>query len=253
MLGIFDSGLGGLSVVRRVRERLAHRELLYFADQAHVPYGERTTDELRGLLAENVAWLERAGVSSIVMGCNTSCAIGQRFGWPSSHLPILDLIESAAEAAQAGGARRIGIVATSATVDSGAYTRALRQRIPGVKACEIAAPALVPLVEAGKAGTGEAHAAVESVCARLPRDLDTVILACTHYPILDAHFAQILGPRVTRLDPAIHHANRAAGLPGVDTETGMATTRYVTNGDLDRFRSAVRMITGERDPDVRHA
>jgi glutamate racemase len=161
VIGIFDSGLGGLSVVRRVRERWPQHDLLFFADQAHVPYGERTPDDLARLLRENIAWLNAAGVSSIVMGCNTSCAIAQQSGWPESEAPILDLIESAGIAVERSGAKRVGVVATTATVTSGAYTRTIQLRIPGVEVVEIAAPALVPLVEAGKAGTEEAHRAVK--------------------------------------------------------------------------------------------
>lgn len=249
MIGIFDSGLGGLSVVRRVRERLPQHDLLFYADQAHVPYGERTPEDLARLLRENIAWLNAAGVSSIVMGCNTSCAIAQQFGWPQSDVPILDLIESAGIAAERSGAKRIGVVATSATVKSGAYKRTIQKRVPGADVIEVAAPALVPLVEAGKAGTEEAHRAVAGVCAELPRNVDAVILACTHYPILDAHFADALGAGVTRIDPALVHAERVQ--PGEESGTG--TTTYVTNADLELFRTAVHMITGEFSPSVRTA
>jgi glutamate racemase len=249
VIGIFDSGLGGLSVVRRVRERWPQHDLLFFADQAHVPYGERTPDDLARLLRENIAWLNAAGVSSIVMGCNTSCAIAQQSGWPESEAPILDLIESAGIAVERSGAKRVGVVATTATVTSGAYTRTIQLRIPGVEVVEIAAPALVPLVEAGKAGTEEAHRAVKEICAQLPRNLDAVILACTHYPILDAHFEDALGGSVARIDPAIVHAERVQ--PG--DEAGTGTTTYVTNADLELFRTAVHMITGEFSPSVRTA
>lgn len=249
MIGIFDSGLGGLSVVRRVRERLPQHDLLFFADQAHVPYGERTPDDLARLLRENVAWLNAAGVSSIVMGCNTTCAIAQQSGWPESSAPILDLIESAAIAVERCGAKRIGVVATTATVKSGAYSRTIQRQLAGVDVVELAAPALVPLVEAGKAGTEEAHRAVAEVCAQLPRTLDAIVLACTHYPILDAHFADALGESVARIDPAIVHAERV--LPGEESGTG--TTTYVTNADLELFRTAVHMITGEFSPSVRTA
>ncbi|MDP9018211.1 MAG: glutamate racemase, partial [Candidatus Eremiobacteraeota bacterium] len=240
MLGIFDSGLGGLSVVRRVRERLPHHELLFFADQAHVPYGERSAQDLARLLAINVAWLNQAGASLIVMGCNTSCAIGQQFGWPASAVPILDLIESAAIGVQEAGMKRIGVVATSATVRTRAYTRALQTRVPGVEVTEVAAPALVPLVEAGKAGTQEAHLAVAQVCAELPSDLDAVVLACTHYPILDAHFGDALGESVVRIDPAFMQAERAVEHARDNVlAIGLGATHYVTNGDLEAFRTSV--------------
>lgn len=249
VIGILDSGLGGLSVVRRVRERLPQHDLLFFADQAHVPYGERTPADLARLLRENVAWLNDAGASSIVMGCNTSCAIAQQTGWPESQAPILDLIESAGIAAERSGAKNIVVVATTATVKSGAYTRTIQNRVAGAGVIEIAAPALVPLVETGKAGTEEAHRAVAEICAQFPANVEAVILACTHYPILDAHFADALGESVARIDPAIVHAERVQA----GNQTGTGSTTYVTNGDLEAFRTAVHMITGEFSPFVRAA
>jgi len=252
MLGVFDSGLGGLSVVRRLKERLPHHELLFFADQAHVPYGDRQPDELAALLASNVGFLNDAGVAMIVMGCNTSCAIAQRFGWPGSRAPIVDLIESAALVVERDGFQNIGVVATTATVHAKAYTHAIQARVPRARVVEVAAPALVPLVEAGKVGTQQAHEAVAAVCKELPRDLDAVILACTHYPILDLHFADALGEQVVRIDPALEQADRAAALAVANgIAHGIAPVTYVTNGDVEAFRIAVCAITGEFEPNVK--
>ena len=254
MLGVFDSGLGGLSVVRRLKERLPHHEVLFFADQAHVPYGDREPADLAALLQSNVRFLNEAGVSMIVMGCNTSCAIAQQFGWPQSSAPIVDLIESAALVAARNRFKKVGVVATSATVAAKAYSRSIVQQISDAQVFEVAAPALVPLVEDGKAGTEEAHKAVAAVCRQLPRDLDAVILACTHYPILDLHFADALGADVRLIDPALEQAERAAHLAASNgVLQGVAPTTYVTSGDVERFRTAVRMITGEFEPDVREA
>ncbi|MDQ6929450.1 MAG: glutamate racemase [Candidatus Eremiobacteraeota bacterium] len=252
MLGVFDSGLGGLSVVRRLRERLPHHDLLFFADQAHVPYGGRQAEDLARLLRQNVTLLNDAGVSMIVMGCNTTCAIAQRFGWPQSAARILDLIEAAVIAVERSGAKRIGVVATEATVNTGAYTNAITARIAGARVTQIAAPALVPLVERGLAGTQEAHDAVAGVCAQLPHDLDAVVLACTHYPILDLHFADALGEGVRRIDPALVQADRAAEFAGNGVlPIGLGEIRYCTNGDVETFRTSVRMIAGDFNPDVR--
>ncbi len=210
MIGIFDSGLGGLTVVRRVRERLPAVDLLFFADQAHVPYGGRDPDELHGLLRGNVAWLDAQGVRAIVMGCNTSCAIAERYGWPLTGAPILDLIDSAATAVQRAGHRRIGVVATAATVASGSYGRSLRSAVPGAEVWEIAAPDLVPLVEAGEMGA-RARAAVDAVCAKLPNELDAVVYGCTHYPMLSQHFRRALSG-IALIDPAEMQAERAAAI-----------------------------------------
>ena len=249
MIGIFDSGLGGLTVVRRVRERLPHADLVFFADQAHVPYGDRTPEDLDRLMRANVAWLDARGVEAIVVGCNTSCAIADAYGWPESSAAIFDLINSATIALQRANARRIGIVATAATVRSGAYGRRIREAIPQSEVWEVAAPALVPLVEAGRIAGDEPRDAVADVCTQLPRELDAVVLACTHYPVLAEHFTAALGAGVRQIDPAFVQADRVAALVesrGHADERG--TTRYVTNGDVALFRHNVARITNETNP-----
>jgi glutamate racemase len=240
-----DSGLGGLTVVRRVRERMPDADLVFFADQAHVPYGPRTPDDLHDLLVQNLLWLEARDLDAIVIACNTSCAIADRYGWPATRAPIFDLIDSATVALRGSDARRIGVVATAATVRSGAYGRRIRDAIPGSEVVEIAAPALVPLVEAGEIEGDAARAAVADVCANLPADVDTVVLACTHYPILDAHFQAVLGPSVVRIDPAFVQADRVAAFLGERGASGSGTTEYVTNGDEALFRRNIaRLMPG---------
>jgi glutamate racemase len=249
MIGLFDSGLGGLTVVRRVRERLPHSDVLFFADQAHVPYGDRAPDELYRLLCANLAWLDRQGAAVIVIGCNTSCAIAERYGWPSTRAHVLDLIDSAATAVQRAGYRRLGVVATAATVAAGSYGRTLRSAIAGAEVWEVAAPSLVPIVEAGEIETAHAQRAVAEVCAELPRELDAVIYGCTHYPLLEEHFRSALGGDVSLVDPAVMQAERAAHLVrALPPESGRA--RYVTSGNLARFRANVARIMEQTDPDV---
>lgn len=218
---------------------------MFFADQAHVPYGDRSMPELTELLRANVAFLDRRGADAIVMACNTSCATASLKGWPESRAPIVDLIESAAIAIERAGFKRIGVIATSATARSGAYTKAIHERVPDADVFEVAAPALVPLVEAGKLEGSEPRAAVAAVCAELPRDLDAVVLACTHYPLLDSHFAAVLGENVTRVDPAIVQAERAAELATERSyQPGSGTIVCVTSGDLEHFRAAVTATLG---------
>ena len=251
MLGLFDSGLGGLTVVRRVREVLPLHDIMFFADQANVPYGDRDPEDLHRLLAANLARLDDYGADAIVMACNTSCAIAERYGWPSTRAPVLDLIDSAATAAQRAGYRRLGVVATAATVGAGSYGRSLRAAIPSAEVWEIAAPALVPLVESGDVHGARSRAAVDAVCAELPSDLDAVIYGCTHYPVLSEHFAAALGKSVALVDPAVMQAERAAGLLAArELPLEAGAVRYVTSGDPNAFAAAVARITGEAAPAV---
>jgi glutamate racemase len=245
-LGIFDSGLGGLTVLRDLRGLLPHDDLLYFADQAHLPYGDRSDAELRALLAANVAFLGSRGAEAIVMGCNTSCAIAARYGWPPNTMPIFDLIDAAALAVEQSGARRVGVLATAATARSGAYGAAIASRCPGVELREAGAPALVPLVESGVLDGSVARDAVAAACTPLGEDLDALVLACTHFPLLDAAFAAVLGAAVVRIDPAQAQARRAADWVrernGGSTQRGR--THFVTSGPLDRFRAGLIAVLG---------
>ena len=251
MLGVFDSGLGGLTVARQLQRRLPEHDILYLADQAHVPYGDRSPEELMRFLHDNLGFLNERGAKPIVVACNTSCAVAMERGWPPSNAPILNLIQNAAEAVAALGARRIGVIATTVTAKSGAYGRALRERIHGAHVEEVAAPALVPLVEAGRYNGRAVRAAVEEACAPFPRDLEVLIYGCTHYPILDAHFAAILGPDVVRLDPAIAQADATVRFVEENgIAAGSGETHYVTTGDPITFRASIRALLGEEEPNV---
>jgi glutamate racemase len=244
MIGLFDSGLGGLTVLARLREHLPWADTIFFADQAHVPYGDRPHGELLRLLRANLRRFDEYGVDAIVMACNTSCAIAERYGWPSTRAPVLDLIESAAIAVERSSVRRVGVVATAATVGAGSYGRTLRARIAGIDVVEVPAPALVPLVENGAVEGDAARAAVAEVCAHLPLDLEGLVFGCTHYPLLERHFKAALGNGVALIDPATMQAQRAAELLG-DRAGGSGRTTYVTSGDQAAFAAGIARIIGE--------
>ena len=162
-----------------------------------------------------------------------------------SNAPVLDLIESAAMAVERGGFRRVGVVATAATVGAGSYGRTLRARIPGVDVVEVPAPALVPLVEAGDVRGRASRAPRSRRCAaHLPLDLDALVFGCTHYPVLEAHFRAALGDGVAFVDPAIVQAERAAERRWRGRANGSGETTYVTSGDDAAFRASVaRMMS----------
>jgi glutamate racemase len=253
MLGIFDSGLGGITVVRRLREALPMHDIIFFADQAHVPYGDRSADELLSFMKYNLAWLDAEGVDAIVQGCNTTCATASRFGWPATRAPILDLIDSAAIAVERSGFKRIGVVATAATASSRAYTHHIRARVPHADVIEVAAPALVPLVEERKLEGDEPAQAVARACEPLIGRVDAVVLGCTHYPLLEPHFERCFGPGVTVLDPAVVQSERAVelvrrhGIPA-----GSGRFECTTTGDLDSFTASLHTLVSDLNPTVRY-
>lgn len=247
MLGLYDSGLGGLTVLAALRAAGVDQDVVYFADQAHVPYGDRTDANLHALLAENFAYLKTHGVEAVVMACNTSCAVASKLGWPPTRFPVLDLIESAAQALAQLDFSRIAVVATAATVRSGAYAAAIRRHAAGTAVVEVAAPALVPIVERGQTGTPAALEAVRAACAQLPSGIEAVVYGCTHYPLLDREFAAVLGEPIVRIDPARAQAQQAVALVRARGLTsGRGTTHYITNGNLAAFEQNVRTWTGDR-------
>lgn len=236
MLGVYDSGLGGLTVVRALRAAGIDDDVVYFADQAHAPYGDRSDVEIQSYLTGNFAALRAAGADAVVTACNTSCAVAQRLGWPPFDVPVLDLIVTAGASFGGTAYRHVAVVATAATVRSGAYARAIAAAAPHVAVTEHAAPALVPLVEAAKWDDEDARDAVAAVVAGLPPDVDAVVYGCTHYPMLDRWFAAALPPHVTRIDPALAQAEAARSL----ARAGSGRSVFLTNGEPQRFAHAVR-------------
>ena len=248
MIGLYDSGLGGLTVLAALRAAGITQDVVYFADQAHVPYGDRSDAQIQGYHRENFATLARLGVELLVMGCNSSCAVGGRLGWPKTPYPILDLIETAGRSFTGAAFERIAVVATPTTVRSGAYGRAIRAALPGAEVLEIAAPALVPLVERGAAESDEAGEAVRAVVASLPDGVDALLYGCTHYPLLDRWFAEALDDGVARLDPAAAQAAAArASLASAHAAPGSKRTHFYTTGDPIAFERGVCRWTREDD------
>jgi glutamate racemase len=249
MLGLYDSGLGGLTVLAALRAAGIDQDIVYFADQAHVPYGDRTDAELHGFLEENFRLLEAHHADAIVMACNTSCAVAvRRGGFPRTSLPVLDLIGNAAAALRETRFARIAVFATAATVRSGAYRAAIAAQAPRIEVVEIAAPALVPLVEQGLTATDRARDAVNELCRALPPGVEAIVYGCTHYPLLDGHFARALPSGVARIDPALTQAAAAGALVRrLALAPGSGVTHYLTNGDLALFEANVRAWTRDRN------
>ncbi len=207
-IGLFDSGIGGLTVVRELLWRLPQEPLLYVADTAHVPYGSRTPDELRGLAVGLCRWLERQGCKLIVVACNSSSAVALPEAQAAVSVPVIGVIEGGAQAAvQVLNGRQVGVVATAATVNSGAYPRAIERLCPAAAVTQVACPAFVPLVEAGRLGTPDAYAAVCECLEQLPlRELDALVLGCTHYPFLAPVIRMRTEEWTHLVDPAVETA-----------------------------------------------
>lgn len=214
-IGIFDSGLGGLTVAKRVLEKLPRESIAYVGDQMHVPYGERPLDEIRSFALGITEFLIGRNAKLAIMACNMSSATA--LGAASElfpETPIIGVIEAGARAAvRTASGRAIGVLATRGTVSTGAYTRILRALLPEMQVFEQACPRFVPLVEAGECDSPEADAAArEYVQPLLDAACRTIILGCTHYPFLERAIRKVAGPDIAIIDPAEETAVEAANI-----------------------------------------
>lgn len=234
---MFDSGLGGLSVVRQAQESLPQESILYVADQAHVPYGGRDLEQIRAFATGISRALVEKGCKAIVMACNISTATAlSEVQRTFPHLPILGVIgPGACIAAQQSRNGRIGVLATVGTVKSGAYTAALHRLDRTLQAVEVSCPAFVPLVEEGKESSPAAEEAAREYLAPIIRmGADTVILGCTHYPFLLDTLRSITND-VLFIDPAQETLRQLKfALAEANSASSNLTPSYTltTTGDL---------------------
>jgi len=248
IIGIRDSGVGGLTVARAIRQQLGHARLLYFADTAHVPYGDREPDEVKFFALSISRFLLQVGAQSLVFACNTTSAYALDEAQARFPVPVVGMIEPGARAAvEATSGGRIGVLATQATVDSNVYSRTLRALRPDVQAREVGCPLFVPLVEGEQAqGQDAQDAARKYLQPLLQARCDTVILGCTHYPLL-LPVLRAVAPQIRFIDPAHAVARQvAAQVRALPASAQLATAHAQAGDDDDVF-----YVSGEQ-AGVRH-
>jgi glutamate racemase len=290
-IGIFDSGVGGLTVLGEILRRSPAESTLYVGDNARAPYGTRTDDEVRAFSRQALDALAARDVKAIVIACNTSTAVALLDLRRRYDIPILGVIRpGAAAAALATRTRRVGVIATPATVRSRAYFAAIKDENPAVEVYEHATPTLVPLVESGMLSGPDVDAAVADALAPLlgRRDaagefvfplppsarIDTLLLGCTHYPLLRPVIQAVAGERVAIVDSATATASALVellsingleapgttrgtaadpGLDGHERPVGSSTRpthRQLTTGDPEAFRVLATRLFGAAFADV---
>ena len=271
-IGVFDSGVGGLTVLREILRRSPAESTVYLGDNDRAPYGVRPDAEVLTFSTEALDALAERDVKAIVVACNTSTAVGLTQFRHRYDLPILGVVRpGAVTAALTTRNRRVGVIATPATVRSHAYFAAIKDENPAVEVYEHATPAFVPLVEAGQLSGPEVETAVADGLAPLlgERDrsgefvfplppsarIDTLLLGCTHYPLLQPIIEAIAGDAVKIVDSATATASALTELleiNGLEAPAGAATPVHVqlTTGDVDAFRAVARRLFGEAFLDV---
>jgi glutamate racemase len=275
-IGVFDSGIGGLTVLREIVRRTPAESTVYLGDNARAPYGVRSDAEVLAFSIECLDRLAERDVKAIVVACNTSTAVAIGDLRRRYDLPILGVIRPGASAAALSTRnRRVGVIATPATIRSHAYFGAIKDENPAIEVYEHATPTLVPLVEAGQlAGPiaetavaealapllGERDAAGESIFPRPPgASIDTLLLGCTHYPLLRGIIAGLVGEHVAIVDSATATASALAELLDINAleaddglEEPTVTHRQLTTGDPASFHALASLLFADGFPDVEH-
>ena len=250
-IGIFDSGIGGLTVVRRIHETLPREDLVYLGDTARVPYGTKSPETVIRFACEDTAFLRAQQVKAVVVACNTAAAWALAILQREFQLPIFGVIGPGAMAALARSrTRRIGVIATQATIRSEAYRRCIEQSDPRARVVARACPLLVPLVEEGWDRHPVTRAVLgEYLAPMLREDIDTLVLGCTHYPLLKPAIQEVAGRSIHLIDSAESCAEHVRdGLAKLDL---LSVNRrrlgriipYVTD-DVERFRAMAARFLG---------
>lgn len=240
-IGIFDSGLGGLTVARAVIDALPHESIIYYGDTARTPYGPKPLDEVHTYANEIIDFLLEQDVKLIVVGCNSASSALWRLGRPKLDVPMIGVIDPPAQTAvRLTRNKRIGIIGTRATIESGQYEEAIRRTRARVETVPRACPRFVGLVEAGETvGTRVLEIAHEYLEPLRDADVDTLILGCTHYPLLAATIQYVMGHDVLLVSSAEETAKDVYTVliaNGLLREEGPAPTyEFLASGSEDEF------------------
>jgi glutamate racemase len=203
-IGIFDSGVGGLTVFSAVRAALPNESLIYLGDTARVPYGTKSAETVIKYSLQNAHFLAQRGIKALIVACNTSSAYSLPFLRKEMDVPVIGVIEPGVEAAlKATRSGHIGVIATPATINSNAYARLLKERDPKVRVISQACPLFVPLVEEGWLDDEVTHVVARRYLDSFAQEkIDTLILGCTHYPLLKSAIQKVVGEGVRLVDSA---------------------------------------------------
>jgi glutamate racemase len=244
---MLDSGLGGLTVLTALHRALTDIDVVYFADTARAPYGDRPLREVAAFGQQIIERARRYEPALMIVASGTTCAAFEAVAWKPDDMPIVGVVAAGAREAVAQSASgRIGVIATAGTIDSGIFERKLRDVNPSLRITSVGAPKLVPLVESGQWASDEAKTAVAQYCEPFrAAGCDAVILGCTHFPHMQPWFERALGPSVALVDPAPACAQAAAALVA-QSPPAQGSLTFEVSGDADQFAQRAFELAGVR-------
>jgi glutamate racemase len=230
MIGVFDSGIGGLTVLKELEIVLPHESFLYLGDTARTPYGSKSQPTIERYALQDMRFLLDHGADSIVVACNTVSAVALHALDAATKTPVFDVVSPMIDLITSSSFRKIGVLGTRATVESCVYERLILERMPRATVYQRSCPLLVPIVEEGLADSSIAQLAIERYCTELrSAHLDALVLGCTHYPMLESQMQAFFGPGVAILNPAREVAKRVAHNQNTSTPAVALTDEHQTN------------------------
>lgn len=246
-IGIFDSGVGGITVYKAIREAFPEEDLIYFGDTARVPYGPKSQNTIVDFSLQNARFLLQKDIKILVVACNTSSAVAISQLTGITRIPIIGVIAPGAEmAAQSTSNQRIGVIGTEGTVRSGAYTEAITGLLPQAQVFSRACPLFVPLAEEGWFEHPSTREIVhEYLDFYRDKDIDTLVLGCTHYPLLREVIQDVIGPQVTLVDSAVAITNYLKPLLPGEYDGTPGTDRFFVSDNEAKFAQIASRILGK--------
>lgn len=245
-IGIFDSGIGGLTVMQQVVKQLPFESILYFGDTARVPYGSKSPETIVRYSLENAQLLMNYHIKALIVACHTASSYAMEELRRILPIPVIGVIEpSAKKAASLTRNGRIAVLGTKATINSGLYQKEIKRHLPNATVYSQACPLFVPLVEEGFIEHSAARMIVEEYLFSLKKEkVDTLLLGCTHYPLLHKVIQDVMGDSVILVDPAITCAETVSDLLGNkminNVQSNLAVHRYFVSDDPEKFRHVGR-------------
>lgn len=249
-VGVFDSGVGGLTVAREIMRQLPNENLVYFGDTARVPYGSKSRDNIIRYSRQIIHFLKTKGVKAIVIACNTASALALDVVREESDIPIIGVVEPGARAAlQITQTKKIGVIGTEATVQSAMYGKIIKGLDPTVSVIGKACPLFVTLVEEGFAKHKVTEEIIDYYLASMKEsDIDSLILGCTHYPLLRSRIRAYLGDKIQLVNPAYETAMdlkyilKESGMENAGKEGEHATYSFYVSDAADKFKQFANSI-----------
>ncbi len=240
-IGVFDSGIGGLTVYRALKQRLPRERVIYLGDTARLPYGSKSEATIIRFSEENARFLLGHEVKLIVVACNSSSSYAVPHLQTSLDVPVIGVIEPGAEAAVAVSRKKVGVIGTTATIMSGAYEAAIRKRNAALEIVSRDCPLFVPLVEEGWGNHAVTRMVADEYLAPMRKEgIDSLVLGCTHYPVLSEVIAAVMGPGIRLIDSGVTTAAQVEsilqGLGWLNTNPPAEEDEFFVTDYPERFR-----------------